>query len=66
MASNTDPQAVKIHATTLFRPYGASEAGRRNTPEPMVLPTTNATHVQKPSKCGRLAFCISDLKIAGR
>ncbi len=32
----------------------------------MVLPTTKATHVQEPSKCGRLAFCISDLKIAGR
>src|ERR1700744_626479 len=43
------PLAVKPHATTLLRPKGASEAGSRKTPEPIELPTTNATHIQKPS-----------------
>ena len=32
-----------------FRPYGANEAGIRKIPMPMVLPTTSAVHVQKPS-----------------
>jgi hypothetical protein len=40
---------VKPHATTLFNPKGASDAGNRNTPDPIVLPTTKATHIQNPS-----------------
>ena len=47
------PAAVKPHATTLFNPKGASEAGSKKIPEPMELPTTSATHIQNPSNCGR-------------
>jgi hypothetical protein len=43
------PVAVKPQATTLFNPYGASDAGNRKMPEPIMLPTTNAAHIQKPS-----------------
>src|ERR1700690_2413558 len=47
MASKMAPVAVNPHATTLLSPKGASEAGSKNTPEPIELPTTNATHIQK-------------------
>ena len=50
MASAMAPLAVKPHAITLLSPKGASEAGSRNTPDPIELPTTNATHIQKPSR----------------
>src|SRR5438874_81332 len=30
-------------------PKGASEAGRANTPEPTMLPTTRAVHAHRPS-----------------
>ena len=49
MASAIAPLAVKPQAITLLSPKGASEAGSRNTPEPIELPTTKATHIQKPS-----------------
>src|SRR5258706_16208842 len=52
MASKIAPHAVRPQATTLLRPYGANDAGSRKTPEPMLLPTTRATHIQKPSNCG--------------
>src|SRR5678815_606669 len=39
----------------LFSPYGASEAGSRKTPEPIMLPTTSARHIQKPSWRGGAA-----------
>ena len=38
-----------IQPNTAFHPNGASEAGRRNTPEPIMLPTTRAVQIQKPS-----------------
>jgi hypothetical protein len=47
------PLAVNPHAITLFRPKGASDAGSKKTPEPMLLPTTNATHIQMLRSCGR-------------
>ncbi len=55
MASAIAPPAVKTHAMTLLSPKGASEAGKRNTPEPIELPTTSATHIQNP-RSGRLEF----------
>ena len=48
-AKTIAPAAVSSQAHTLFRPYGASEAGSRKMPEPMMLPTTMATHIEKPS-----------------
>ena len=66
MARRMAPHAVKPQASRLFRPNGASEAGTRNTPEPIELPTTKATHIQKPSKCGRAESFISDLYWRGR
>jgi hypothetical protein len=53
MASAMPPLAVNPQAITLLRPKGASDAGSKKTPEPMVLPTTNATHIQKLRSCGR-------------
>ena len=52
MLFRSAPVAVNPHATTLLSPKGASEAGSKNTPEPIELPTTNATHIQKPSSWG--------------
>jgi hypothetical protein len=46
------PAAVNPHAATLLSPNGASEAGSKNTPEPMEFPTTSATHIQKLRSCG--------------
>src|SRR6476659_4115866 len=34
---------------TLFMPKGASEAGNRKIPAPIMLPTTSAAHIHIPS-----------------
>src|SRR5271170_4645666 len=60
-ASSMAPQAVRPQAITLLSPNGASEAGSRNTLAPIVFPTTRATHIQKPSSCGRLSAFTRDL-----
>jgi hypothetical protein len=52
MANKMAPLAVNAQATTLLSPKGASEAGSKNTPEPIELPTTSATHIQKLRSCG--------------
>jgi hypothetical protein len=33
----------------LIPPYCASELGRRNTPDPIMLPTTSAVAIHRPS-----------------
>jgi hypothetical protein len=35
--------------SALALPYGASEAGSRKTPEPIMLPTTSAVALHNPS-----------------
>mgnify|MGYP003405214383 CR=1 FL=1 len=42
------PPAEMPQPTRLSPPYGASAAGSRNTPDPIMLPTTSATAVQNP------------------
>ena len=37
-ASRIEPPADTSQATMLMPPYGASAAGSRNTPEPIMLP----------------------------
>src|ERR1700760_4467174 len=53
MASTMEPMAVKSHAGKLLSPNSAREAGSKYTPVPMVLPTTRAVLIQKPSSRGR-------------
>src|SRR5262249_47119417 len=43
------PSDVSTHATSANFPYGASEEGSRKMPEPIMLPTTSATHAMRPS-----------------
>ena len=45
---NTLPVAVISQPMMLIPPYGASDAGSRNTPEPIMLPMTSATAAAKP------------------
>jgi hypothetical protein len=47
-ASAMAPAAEMIQPTRLSPPYGASDAGRRKTPEPTMLPVTIETAAQKP------------------
>ena len=48
-ASRIAPAPVKIHARIDTGPaVPASEAGSRNTPEPIMLPTTSAVHIHSP------------------
>src|SRR6476619_3682573 len=48
-ASITQPTTVTSQPIMALKPYGASDAGNRKIPMPMVLPTTSAVHIQKPS-----------------
>src|SRR5690606_25257799 len=48
-ASNTAPHRVPPQPSRLAPPSGASAAGSRNVPEPIMLPITRAVAVQKPS-----------------
>src|SRR4051794_3108059 len=46
IASRNAPAAVTVQPTTLTpAPYAASETGKRNTPEPIMLPTTSAVAI---------------------
>ena len=47
-ASSTDPAAESSQPASARPPYGASEAGNRKTPDPIMLPNTSVTAVQKP------------------
>jgi hypothetical protein len=40
---------VIAHPAIAFQPKGANPCGNRNTPEPIMLPITNATDMKKPS-----------------
>jgi hypothetical protein len=42
------PSTVMPQPISALNPYGASDAGSRKMPMPMVLPTTRAVQVQKP------------------
>ena len=59
MASMMAPVTVTPQAAKLLSPKGASAAGNRKTPEPIELPTTNATLIQNPIS-GR-GVCITTL-----
>ena len=48
-ASSTLPVAETTQPSRLTPPNGASEAGSRNTPDPIMLPMTSATAVQNPT-----------------
>src|SRR5207342_643797 len=52
-ASRIAPHNVTPQPSRLAAPYGASEAGSRNTPLPIMLPTTRAIADHRPS--GRAA-----------
>src|SRR5687768_1089894 len=43
------PSTVTNQPIMALKPKGASEDGNRKMPIPMVLPTTSAVHIQKPS-----------------
>src|ERR687897_49552 len=47
-ASIIAPTVEISHPSRLTPPYGASDAGSRNTPDPIMLPMTSATVVEKP------------------
>src|SRR5215218_1587491 len=54
-ASRIAPAPVKIQARIEIGPaVPASDAGSRNTPEPIMLPTTSAVAIQRPIE--RLSF----------
>ncbi|GFZ85263.1 hypothetical protein GCM10019071_12980 [Sphingobium fuliginis] len=40
---------VNIQPATASQPNGASEAGSRNTPDPIMLPITSAMQAGRPS-----------------
>src|SRR6185437_10589227 len=47
-ASSSAPAALMSHPIRLYPPYGASDAGNRNTPEPIMLPSTSVVTVTRP------------------
>src|SRR3954465_12516232 len=49
-ARSTDPPVDTSHPARLIAPYGASDAGSRNTPDPIMLPMTSAVAIQNPSE----------------
>ena len=48
-ARHNAPAMVMIQPNTAFQPNGARLAGKRNTPEPIMLPMTSATVIHRPS-----------------
>ena len=48
-ARHSAPAIVISQPMTAFTPNGASAAGSRNMPAPIMLPTTSAMAIQKPS-----------------
>ncbi len=48
-ASTVMPVTVMPQPMSALNPYGASDAGSRKIPMPIVLPITSAVHIQKPS-----------------
>src|SRR5690606_13020231 len=48
-ASASAPAMVIAQPATPFQPNGARLAGRRNTPDPIILPMTSAMHIERPS-----------------
>ena len=61
---------MRNQANTEFQPNGASEAGRRNTPEPIMLPTTRAMHIQRPRALlvlrgsGMISFSVAEKELS--
>src|SRR3954465_5152963 len=49
-ARSTDPPVDTSHPARLIAPYGASDAGSRKTPDPIMLPMTSAVAIQNPSE----------------
>ena len=47
-ASTSDPAMVNTHPATASQPNGASDAGSRNTPDPIILPMTRAMQAARP------------------
>src|SRR5262245_52372204 len=47
-ARSTDPAVDRAQPARLTPPKGASDAGSRNTPEPIMLPITSATAIENP------------------
>src|SRR6476659_5183534 len=47
-ASSSEPADVKIQPIMLMPPYAANDAGNKNTPDPIMLPTTSAVALPRP------------------
>ena len=54
------PAEEPIHPNKLMPPKTAREAGSKNTPEPIMLPTTSEVVVHKPILAGDLAGVMND------